>query len=196
MKDRKWRIGRRTLIGLTAITLAVTLLSTAAIAATLARTFDDGTHRIGKDIPAATYRAPKVSGGLFGGCYWARLRNFSGGLNAILANGNESAPALVTIKPTDRGFQTAGCGRWTSDLRRITTSRTQFGAGTYLVGVDIAPGTYVARAGSRCYWARLRAFTGDLSAIIANANPRGRTIVTISRSDRGFQSNGCGTWTR
>jgi small nuclear ribonucleoprotein (snRNP)-like protein len=183
-------------VAMGAVAIAVILLSATAVAATFARTFGDGTHRIGKDIPAGTYRAPKVSGGLFGGCYWARLRNFSGGLNAIIANGNESAPALVTIKPSDRGFETARCGRWTSDLRRITKSRTRFGAGTYLVGVDIAPGTYVARAGSRCYWARLRAFTGDFNAIIANANPRGRTIVTISRSDRGFQSNGCGTWTR
>src|SRR5262245_4997647 len=90
----------------------------------------------------------------------------------------------VTIKPSDRGFETNGCGTWTSDLRRITKSRTRFGAGTYLVGVDIAPGTYVAKAGSSCYWERLRAFTGDLNAIIANANPRGRTIVTFALRQR------------
>ena len=177
-----------------AVVIAGTFVVTAATAATSARTFGDGTHRVGRDISAGTYRAPRV-GGLFG-CYWARLRNFSGGLNSIIANGNESAPALVTIKRTDKGFETRGCGTWTSDLRRITKSRVRFGAGTYLVGVDIAPGTYVARAGPSCYWARLRAFTGDLAAIIANANPRGRTIVTISRSDRGFQSHGCGTWSR
>lgn len=178
-----------------ALVVGALAVATSATAATGARTFGDGTHRVGKDISAGTYRAPKVSGG-FAGCYWARLKNFSGSLNGILANGNESAPALVTIKPSDRGFETSGCGTWTSDLRRITKSRTRFGAGTYLVGVDVAPGTYVARAGSSCYWARLRGFAGDLSAIIANANPRGRTVVTISRSDKGFSSAGCGTWSR
>jgi hypothetical protein len=180
----------RITLTLGALALIVVAGATAAVSA---RTFGDGTHRVGKDIAAGTYRAPRVGGF---GCYWARLRNFSGGLNAILANGNESAPALVTIKPGDRGFETNGCGTWTSDLRRITKSRTRFGAGTYLVGVDIAPGTYAAKAGSSCYWERLRSFTGDLNSIIANANPRGRTIVTISRSDKGFSSGGCGTWTR
>jgi hypothetical protein len=141
--------------------LALTL-ATGAAAAVGARTFGDGTHRVGKDISAGTYRAPRVGGF---GCYWARLKGFSGNFNAIIANGNESAPALVTIKPTDRGFETNGCGTWTSDLRRITKSRTRFGAGTYLVGVDIAPGTYVTKAGSSCYWARLRGFTGDFNAI-------------------------------
>jgi hypothetical protein len=64
------------------------------------------------------------------------------------------------------------------------------------VGVDIAPGTYFARCGSSGYWARLRNFTGELNGIIANDNPRGREIVTIRRTDRGFRSNGCGTWSR
>lgn len=178
----------------TAIVAGVVVAS--ATAATDARTFGDGTHRVGKDISAGTYRAAKISGGIFGGCYWARLRNFSGGLGAIISNENESAPALVTIKPTDRGFETTGCGTWTSELRRITKSRTRWGAGTYLVGVDVAPGTYVSRGGSSCYWARLRAFTGGLDGIIANDNHRGRAIVTISRSDRAFRSDGCGTWSR
>lgn len=161
-----------------------------AVAASPIR-FGDGTHRVGRDIPARTYRAPRANDG----CYWARLRNFSGGLNGILANDNPSGPAVVTLKRTDRGFETARCGTWTSSLARITTSRTRFPEGTYIVGTDIAPGTYTAR-GARCYWARLRAFTGDLSAIVANGNPTGRVFVTISRSDRGFTSSRCGTWTR
>jgi hypothetical protein len=70
-----------------------------------------------------------------------------------------------------------------------------FASGTFIVRTDIAPGTYRAR-GSGCYWARLRAFTGELGAIIANGNPRGQAIVTIKASDRGFTSTRCGTWTR
>ncbi|MEP6978399.1 MAG: hypothetical protein ABI948_10140 [Thermoleophilia bacterium] len=154
------------------------------------RTFADGTHAVGKDIPPGTYR---TRGG--NGCYWARLRSFGGGLNAIIANDNAQGPAVVTISRTDRGFETARCGTWTSNLARITKSKTRFGEGTYIVGTDITPGTYRAR-GSGCYWARLRSFGGGLNSIIVNDNTTGSTIVTISRRDKGFQSSRCGTWTR
>jgi hypothetical protein len=79
-----------------------------------------------------------------------------------------------------------GCGNWTSNLTRITKSKTRFGAGTYIVRTDISPGTYRSRAGGACYWARLCSFTGSTSAIISNDNVVGSTIVTIRRTDRGF----------
>lgn len=170
---------------------ALTLSTSAGTAAVKRATFGDGVYRVGKDIEPGTYRSRSGSG-----CYWARLKSFTGSLNAILANENESGPALVTIKQTDRGFETQGCGNWTRNLKRITKSKTRFGQGTFLVRVDIAPGTYRSRGGGGCYWARLRAFTGALSAIIANDNASGSTIVTIKRSDRGFKSSSCGTWSR
>ena len=60
--------------------------------------------------------------------------------------------------------------------RSIIQSKTRFGAGTYIVNVDIAPGTYFAKCPETGYWARLRSFTGDLNSIITNAkasNPDG-----------------------
>ncbi len=185
MRTRPWALA----VGIAVMACAV--VATAAATVTIASVrFGDGTHRVGRDIPARTYRATPDDS-----CYWARLRNFSGAINGIIANENTSGPALVTIKPSDKGFESSRCGTWTSSLARITKSRTRFGEGTYIVGTDIAPGTYSAR-GAGCYWARLRAFTGELSAIIANENATGRTIVTISRSDRGFTSSRCGTWSR
>jgi hypothetical protein len=151
----------------------------------------NGIYRVGKDIAPGTYRS---RGG--DGCYWARLRSFNGDLDAILANTNADGPTLATIKPTDRGFETQRCGTWTSSLVRITRSRTRFGSGTFIVGIDIAPGTYRSNGRGDCYWARLRTFTGDLSALIANNNTSGPTIVSISARDRGFESTRCGTWTR
>jgi len=72
-------------------------------------TFSDGTWRVGADIKPGTYRA---AGGE--GCYWARLRNFSGE-NDIISNSftGSEGQATATIKPTDKGFKTAGCGTWT-----------------------------------------------------------------------------------
>jgi hypothetical protein len=158
--------------------------------AALARSsFGDGTYRVPADIKPGTYR---TRGG--DGCYWERLKSFSGSLSSILANENADGPAVVTILPTDKGFKTEGCGTWTSRVAPLTRSRTQFGAGTFAVGIDISPGTYRSRGGDGCYWERLRSFTGGLVAIIANENASGPTIVTITRADKGFESSGCGTW--
>lgn len=177
------------------VVVGVVVVGTASTVATSAafkwRTFGEGAQRVGKDIAPGTYRARGQDG-----CYWARLRSFSGGLNAIIANTNASGPTIVTIKRTDRGFESNGCGTWTSNLARITKSKTSFGQGEFIVRTDIAPGTYRSRGSSGCYWARLRSFTGELNSIIANANTSGSTIVTIGRADRGFESSGCGRWAR
>ncbi len=71
---------------------------------------------------------------------------------------------------------------------------TSFGQGTFIVGTDMVPGTYRSQGGS-CYWARLSAFTGAFSAIIAN-HYGSRGLVTIKSTDKGFHSQGCGSWTK
>jgi hypothetical protein len=173
------------------LALATTGMVAAAIGGSMWKTFGNGTYRVGRDVPPGTYRSRGSDG-----CYWARLRSFSGSLNGIIANENAQGPTLVTIKRTDRGFESTNCSRWTSNLARITKSKTRFGRGKFIVRVDVAPGTYRSRGGSTCYWARLRSFTGDLNAIIANNVGGSRNIVTIQRTDRGFESRGCGTWSR
>lgn len=173
------------LVGLSVVALAI-------VGSAFARaTFSDGTYRVGSDIKPGTYRTRGADG-----CYWARLHDFSGGLTSILANDNATGPAVVTILRSDRGFETNGCGNWTSRLTRITKSKTRFGAGTYIVGLDIAPGTYRSRGGNGCYWERMKSFVGDLNSTIANDNPAGPVVVTISRSDKGFKSDSCAVWSR
>lgn len=71
------------------------------------------------------------------------------------------------------------------------------GDGTYQVGVDVKPGTYVSKKpdSGNCYWARLTG--GDtLDSIIANGNSSGQVVVTIKKSDKFFESNGCSDWTK
>ena len=154
--------------------------------------FDDGMHRVGTDIQPGTYRTRTASAG----CYWARLSGFGGDLDEILANGNTDAPAVVTVEPTDAGFESNQCGTWTQDLSAITESKTSFGDGTYILGTDIEPGTYRNDGSSGCYYARLSGFNGDLNTIIANGNAEEPVIVTIEPTDAGFQSNQCGTWNK
>lgn len=154
--------------------------------------FGDGTFQVGKDIQPGTYRTRTGSSG----CYYARLKGFSGDLGDILANNNTDAPAVVTIASTDKGFQSQGCGTWTKNLSQITKSKTTFGDGIYIVGTDITPGTYKNTGEAGCYYARLKGFSGDLGDILANNNTDASAIVTIRSSDKGFDSNGCGTWTK
>ena len=66
--------------------------------------------------------------------------------------------------------------------------KTTFGDGTYLVGTDIAPGSYKT-TGPRpstvpnCYWARMKNDSGSLNSIIANDNTEGATRITVNNGE-------------
>jgi hypothetical protein len=153
--------------------------------------FNNGTHIVGRDIQAGTYRTRSASSG----CYYARLSGFSGSLDQILSNENTDSPAVVTIESTDKGFNSARCATWTQDLSAITTSRVAFSDGIYIVGTDITPGTYRSIGQTGCYFARLRGFSGAMDDVLANENSDGPAAVTIEKTDEGFMSHRCGSWT-
>ncbi len=154
--------------------------------------FSDGTYVVGNDIQAGTYRTRKPANG----CYYSRLSGFSGELEDINSNELTNAPSIVTIDVSDKGFKSSGCGTWTQDLSAITTSKTSFGDGVFIVGTDIDAGTYKSSGGSSCYYSRLSGFSGELEDIVSNDLTSASAIVTIDASDSGFKSSGCGTWTK
>jgi hypothetical protein len=122
------------------------------------RGFGNGSHVVGTDVVSGTYRSQGS-----GMCYWARLRDFDGDLNSIIANGN-NAPEIVTLRSSDRGFETRGCGRWFPVAETATTQRPQsFSDGTFAVGTHIEPGEYRSAGDVMCYWARLKDFSHELS---------------------------------
>jgi hypothetical protein len=72
-----------------------------------------------------------------------------------------------------------------------------FGEGVHQVYLDIQPGTYRNSDSSEgCYWARLSGFSGEVDDIIADGNSFELVVVTISDIDVGFESVGCGSWTK
>lgn len=77
-------------------------------------------------------------------------------------------------------------------------SQDRIGEGTFIVGDDIRPGRYKARADGdgSCYWARLKNDTGDSDSIIANNVSEGAASVTIKSSDGAFETSGCTPWVR
>jgi hypothetical protein len=78
----------------------------------------DGVFIVPAEIKPGTYRAvvPKPNNGAEGlpSCYWARLKDTAGDISSIIANDTAAAgqTLTVTIKPTDKAFQTTGCGPW------------------------------------------------------------------------------------
>lgn len=78
-----------------------------------------------------------------------------------------------------------------------------FGAGTYRVGVEIAPGTYRTRgehsansAGEGCLWQRLSGLDGTSDQVVAFGSSDGPAVVKIRASDRAFSSKNCARWSQ
>lgn len=77
-----------------------------------------------------------------------------------------------------------------------------FKDGTYEVGSgagQVKPGKYrttAPAAGLGCYWARLKGLSGDFADLIANGNiaAGAPAVVTIAKTDKGFEASGGCEW--
>jgi len=83
-----------------------------AAAAGPGTTVGQGSHLVGEDIAAGTYRTggPAASGIPL--CYWARAKDAGGERGGVLASGTPEGPARVTLTKGET-FETHGCRRWT-----------------------------------------------------------------------------------
>ncbi|NGZ77389.1 hypothetical protein [Saccharibacillus alkalitolerans] len=129
--------------------------------------------------------------------YWERDSGLSGTAKDRIAGGSPKGPAVVEIKSTDAGFVSKGSGCWQAvSAGKSVSPKTKFGAGTYIVGVDIAPGRYRSSGGAD-FWAALSGFGGEHSDILRSASPGGSSPVTvdIKATDKGFTSTGA-LWTK
>ncbi|NGN66247.1 hypothetical protein G5C51_20395 [Streptomyces sp. A7024] len=151
----------------------------------------DGMFEVGADVKPGTYRS---TGGSL--CYWQRSKSADGGFDSIIANENATGQTYVTILASDKYFESKRCGDWerVSDAQQGAPKSSMAGDGMYKVGTDIQPGTYKSTGGSGCYWERSKDALSGMGSILANDNPTGTTIVTISGSDGYFKSNRCGEW--
>lgn len=69
----------------------------------------DGIYEVGVDVKAGRYISPVPDSG---NCYFARLKDDTGSLNSIIDNNNSAGQTVVTIKKTDKFFETSGCNDW------------------------------------------------------------------------------------
>jgi hypothetical protein len=72
-----------------------------------AATIEDGIWAVPDEVEPGTY----VSAGSES-CCWARLRNTNGDLDSIIANSINPGRQRVTIRSTDKAFETTGCPTW------------------------------------------------------------------------------------
>jgi hypothetical protein len=156
----------------------------------------DGLARLDEDAFPGTYA------NLHGGdCSWARLLGLSGLPSDVLVSGSQEEPgaALVTLAPTDAGFQSSHCGTWISDdMPLVAAPEAPHTSGIYRVGRDMRIGTWRAdNPAGGCSWERLDGFGGSAAEVIASgfATLPGPVDVTIEDTDTGFAAAGCGIWT-
>ncbi|MGQ4358785.1 hypothetical protein [Streptomyces sp. SAS_272] len=72
----------------------------------------EGQYLVGEDIQAGTYRTSgPEKDSIIPNCYWARLKNASGELDAIIANDNIQGQGRVTVNKGEY-FKTSGCQDW------------------------------------------------------------------------------------
>ena len=159
--------------------------------------FGGGQFRVGEQIVAGRYFTDPQSG-----CYWERQRGLSGTFGDIIANKfvlYDGMQYIVDILGSDVAFKTdPKCGTWSDSPRHGPQSSIL--PGVWLVGAQIAPGTYQVSSGPGCYWERLRHFQYQgVTGVIANSfSGAARTqSITIDEKDAGFNTDAnCGTWTR
>lgn len=153
-----------------------------------------GTYIVGSDIQPGIYTG-NAGEGLFGTCYWERLKDLSGSFDAILANDNGVGNFYLEIRQGDYALKT-DCEL--AYLPTLPAPPAEFPsgimAGTYLVGIDIQPGTYQGQAGTdvleTCYWERLSNVSGEFDGILANDNGVGQYYVQVQPGDFALKT-GC-----
>lgn len=86
---------------------------------------------------------------------------------------------------------TEGQSTSTTEVDGTPVPAGRYGDGVFIVGEDIAPGTYDGVVtGTVGYWARLKATDGSISSIITNGLPRGPFVLTIVPADRAVELRG------
>jgi hypothetical protein len=76
-----------------------------------AASFGDGQWLVGRDIKAGTYRTAGPEDNGVGLCYWERAKNASGEFDAIIANGDPTGPANLTVNDGEY-VKSTGCQTW------------------------------------------------------------------------------------
>ncbi|MGY1811986.1 hypothetical protein ACI79R_04305 [Blastococcus sp. SYSU D00820] len=118
---------------------------------------------------------------------------------AAVAAENAAAEAALTQQAADLAAREAAVAAREDAvivLEQQAADGSVPGTGLFLVGSEIAPGTYRASDGGDCYWERLSGLSGEFDELITNGFGAADATVTVRAGDVAFSSDGCGTWQR
>lgn len=119
--------------------------------------------------------------------------------NAVGQNSTVNEPRTVAVHDTRQPTTVAAAPATTAAPRGPQTS---FGEGTWIVGVDIAPGTYRSTGAKEglfefCSYKRLKEPTSDSDSLSwGTANANEPIVIAIKPTDGAFQSSNCDTFTK
>lgn len=159
---------------------------------TNSKVYQPGTYLVGTDLPAGLYKVTTTSDF---GSYFARLSAIDGQFSSIISNGSfGTGGGYFEVSPSDKALETSRCTISLIDEKTYNpTMKTTVSDGVFLVGKDIAPGTYKVSSNNNrsSYVARLSGLDGKLGSIIANDNyEEGGGYIEISPSDKAVEVYG------
>jgi|GEM_PF-5946909 len=169
--------------------------------------FGPGIWLVGTDIEPGTYRpaAPIAMIDGFSYCYWSVASDASRDFEAVLANGLPSGGLPTVTLVAGNEFESSDCGDWVKvdpiALFANANAATTIEPGVWLVGEDIAAGTYRSAADiviedefDYCYWEIAAGIEDSFFNIVDNGFiEEGRSTVTLEAGQQ-FESDGCGSW--
>jgi hypothetical protein len=174
------------------------LVGLAIASLVLTACFGPGLHSVGTPL-TSTQMPPGLWRSLGGNdCTWARVRATGVAGRNIRTKG----PQYMQVDVGDKGTAIGNCFPFWQQpgpfAKPFAQPGSDFGDGDFLVGYELAPGTYTAPGGGLCNWAAVSGFHGKDSS---NGNPDfirggggGAPTAQIASSDYGFTSQDCGTW--
>jgi hypothetical protein len=144
-----------------------------------------GTYKVGTDIEPGLYKVV-VTSSFMNMAYIDRAKDASMELNSIIANGIIQNSGYVRIKDTDAYVKIQSATLYPEDTIE-TNIRTEFEDGIFLVGVDIAPGTYKVEVTDTTtnmgYVERQSDVSMELGDVIANEIFQNQGYVEIKSTD-------------
>ncbi|OAR26136.1 hypothetical protein A8W25_11800 [Streptomyces sp. ERV7] len=115
-----------------------------------------------------------------------------GAVGAGGGSDDKSPTAAATKETPEKTEKAGGTGETPKDGKK---KEKGLGDGSFQVGSDIRPGTYVSTGNKDgCYWERAKDASGSTDAILANDNVTGASYVTVLASDKIFKSSDCQDW--
>ena len=161
--------------------------------------FGPGAYEVGREIEPGIYESSVDSER----CYWFYLDNwlYQDDSSSAVVVWQFGSP-VVEIPEDAFGFYSARCGTWSlRDAGAAGDAATRFGDGSYIPGIDIAPGLYASAGGDGdgvCEWYRTSPVTllsGDSAGDSAGGlRSSGRQVAEVKSGDVGFSARGCGAW--